>query len=137
LIAITAPSKTNGDYIPVSDDYALAVPVTVVAPPVKIEVIQVPKTVKIKNDVYYLMVYEAFKDTPVMLRIASAESGFNPLAKNPASSASGIFQILKGTWKDYKCVGDVFDAEDNIACAKIIYARDGTRPWNASASVWK
>jgi soluble lytic murein transglycosylase-like protein len=32
--------------------------------------------------------------------IASVESGFRPLAKNPNSSAFGLFQFITGTWND-------------------------------------
>ena len=84
----------------------------------------------------------AFPDAPIMLRIAYCESGngciapINPQAKNPNSSASGVFQILKGTWIDYGCTGDVLDEDDNIACARKIYDRSGFTPWNASRSSW-
>ena len=84
----------------------------------------------------------AFPDAPIMLQIAYCESGngcippINPIAKNPGSSASGVFQILKGTWADYGCIGDPFDEDDNIACARKIYDRSGLTPWNASRSSW-
>jgi len=35
------------------------------------------------------------------LTIASIESGTSPTAKNPNSTASGIFQVLDSTWKEY------------------------------------
>lgn len=34
------------------------------------------------------------------LKIAQVESNFNPVAKNPKSSASGLFQFTNGTWRD-------------------------------------
>jgi hypothetical protein len=46
------------------------------------------------------------------LATAQRESGFNPRAKNPNSSASGLFQFINGTWKDYGR-GDVFDPYAN------------------------
>lgn len=51
---------------------------------------------------------------PVEYALATAqrESGFNPKAKNPNSSASGLFQFIDGTWKDYGR-GDVFDPYAN------------------------
>lgn len=82
------------------------------------------------------LVEKEFRNEPVMIRIAKAESEFNPLATNPKSSARGIFQILKGTWNDYGCLGDRFSPQDNIACARIIYDKDGTRPWDASKDKW-
>jgi len=77
-----------------------------------------------------------FANEPVMIRIADAESDFNPLAKNPHSSAKGIFQIIDGTWKHYKCEGDVLNAVDNIQCARKIYDKENTHPWKASEHVW-
>lgn len=88
------------------------------------------------------MVRAEFEDAPVMLSIALCESGdgckppINPKAKNPHSSARGVFQITRGTWKYFECEGDPLDAADNIACARKIYDRNGTRDWNASKSVW-
>ena len=36
-----------------------------------------------------------------ILAIARIESGFNPAARNPNSTACGIFQFIKGTWERY------------------------------------
>lgn len=77
-----------------------------------------------------------FQDAPVMFDIADAESSFNPSAKNASSTATGIFQILKGTWKSYDCSGVRTNASDNIACARKIYDDSGTRPWNSSKNKW-
>lgn len=82
------------------------------------------------------LVIQAFPDAPVMVRIAAAESSFIPTAKNPASTATGIFQILSGTFKSYKCDGVQSNASDNIACARKIYNKEGTAPWNSSKNVW-
>ncbi|MFA6989759.1 MAG: transglycosylase SLT domain-containing protein [Candidatus Gastranaerophilaceae bacterium] len=51
----------------------------------------------------------------VALAISECESGYNPNAKNPNSSARGIYQFLSGTWKNY-CEGSVLNATDNIKC---------------------
>lgn len=40
-------------------------------------------------------------DPGVALRIAGVESSMNPRAKNPKSSAKGLFQVTNDTWKDY------------------------------------
>jgi phage-related protein len=37
--------------------------------------------------------------------IASHESGWNPTAQNPVSTASGIWQMVNGTWNAYKNAG--------------------------------
>ena len=39
------------------------------------------------------------EDRAIFLAIADHESGFNPSAKNPTSSAHGIFQIINKTWQ--------------------------------------
>lgn len=83
------------------------------------------------------MVEAEFTDAPVMVRVARAESGFNPLAKNPHSSATGLFQILKSTWTATGCTGTSTIASDNIACARKLYDDAGTAPWTASEAGWK
>ncbi|MFC5346262.1 transglycosylase SLT domain-containing protein [Brevundimonas staleyi] len=47
------------------------------------------------------------------LRIAEIESSLDPRAKNPASTASGVFQFLRRTWNGLGG-GDPFDADLNI-----------------------
>lgn len=83
------------------------------------------------------MIVLEFGKSSVMKDIAKAESRFDPLAKNPDSSAKGLYQILDGTWKDYGCLGNVLDARDNIACARIIYDKSNTQPWLASKDNWQ
>lgn len=82
------------------------------------------------------MVRDAFPDAPIMVQVARAESQFVATAKNPNSTATGVFQILTGTWRDAKCQGDIKNATDNIACARILYDESGTTPWLASKSMW-
>lgn len=55
-----------------------------------------------------------------MLFIANRESGFDPLAKNPSSTASGLFQFLTSTWAHTPYAGR------SIWSAK----------WNALAAGW-
>ena len=49
------------------------------------------------------------------LRIAKCESGYNRYARNPHSTAKGVYQFINGTWRGY-CSGDVFDHKANIKC---------------------
>jgi hypothetical protein len=101
-----------------------------------------PKVLTVKEKVQL-----EFSDAPVMVRIANAESKFITNAKNPNSSASGVFQILRGTWngndRDIACrlLGDFdvmkFNADANIACARILYRTSGTTPWNSSKTNWQ
>lgn len=92
----------------------------------------------------------AFADTPVterMLAIARRESGlgrhtpvpFDPAcsAKNPHSSATGLFQTLSG-WNGTAVAFNLSwanvagpDCLDDVLLARAIYARSGLHPWRA------
>lgn len=52
-------------------------------------------------------------DPNVMLKIAQTESGLNPSAANPKSSARGVYQFIAPTWKQYG-QGDPLDPMANI-----------------------
>ncbi len=67
------------------------------------------------------------------LAVARCESGFNPNAKNPSSSASGVFQFLSGTWRTTSYAGySPFNAWANIQAAHQVFVRDGYswREWS-------
>jgi transglycosylase-like protein with SLT domain len=116
---------------------ALATTSAIVIAPAKAGGLSAPRTAapaKVAVSVYSDMVLAEFPDAPVMLRIAQAESHMLPEAKNAHSTAAGLFQILSGTWSSYRCTGDKYDASDNIACARKIYDKEGTRPWASSGS---
>lgn len=70
-------------------------------------------------------------DPALSLAVAHAESCFNPKAKNPNSSAGGVFQYIDSTWASY-CKGDKYNAEDNIKCATKMLAEGGINHWEAS-----
>ena len=74
----------------------------------------------------------------VALTVARCESELKPKAKNKHSTAKGIFQILDGTWKHFKCEGDPLNAEDNIVCGKKVLDGQGLGGgWSESFSCWK
>lgn len=79
-------------------------------------------------------------DSKLPLAIAKCESGYNALARNRDSTASGVFQYLSSTWAatDQGRTGlSVFDAEANIkAAVSYIASRGNASPWNASKSCW-
>jgi len=77
------------------------------------------------------------QDITKMIRIARAESNFNQYAKNPNSTAKGIYQFIDSTWRS-NCLkdGNVYDFKDNINCAWKVYQKQGDRPWNASKHIW-
>lgn len=80
-------------------------------------------------------------DPLLALNVACAESCaknkgnivvFNPNAKNPNSTASGIFQFIEGTW-EAMCEGDVFNEDDNVRCGtKVLAKENGIKHWEAS-----
>lgn len=76
-------------------------------------------------------------DITTMVKIAKCESGYKANAKNPTSTATGIFQIIIGTWDGNKCLGERWDYEDNIKCGWQIYKLRGTQPWISSQGCWK
>jgi len=53
-------------------------------------------------------------DPDVAIRIAQCESGLDPDARNPKSTAGGIYQFTAGTWEWIGASGDRFDPNDAI-----------------------
>lgn len=83
------------------------------------------------------LILDTFPDEPIMLAVARSESRLNPLAKNPRSTAKGIFQILDGTWEDCGCSGNPYVASDNIKCARKVYEKQGLAAWDDSRAMWE
>ena len=76
------------------------------------------------------------------LRVIRCESGGDPDAKNPRSTASGLFQHLASLW-DERSVragwagAGVFNPEANIAVAAwLVYEGGGWGHWNPSRHCW-
>ncbi len=77
-------------------------------------------------------------------KIATCESGYNPIAKNPYSTASGIFQFLDGTWKRYGeelwsddyYTKNKLNENDSIELGWYVFTKYGTNDWLASKSCW-
>lgn len=67
------------------------------------------------------------------LHVARCESGLNPLAKNRTSTASGLFQIIRATWRAYADAGmDIFNPHDNTVVAHRIWQDSGWAPWECA-----
>jgi hypothetical protein len=72
------------------------------------------------------------------LRIIACESGGDPNAKNPHSSASGLFQHLARLWPERAAQAgfrgaDVFDPAANVAVAAWLLDNGGTGHWVCKA----
>ena len=76
------------------------------------------------------------------LRVMRCESGGNPNAKNPRSTASGLFQHLASMWPDRSVDAgfagvDVFDPIANVGVAAyLVYEGGGWSHWYPSARCW-
>ncbi len=76
------------------------------------------------------------------VRVLACESGGNPLAKNPGSSASGLFQHLGSLWDDRAVAAgqpgaDIWDPVANTQIAAwLVYEGGGWSHWNPSAHCW-
>ena len=75
-----------------------------------------------------------------MNKIAWCESRYDHEAENPTSTATGLFQILKGTEElCEKHLGvelNMKNINDNKLCAMWLYDRYGTHPWENSMYCW-
>jgi len=68
------------------------------------------------------------------LCVANRESSFNPYARNPYSSAAGVFQWVSSSWASYSrrygyAGASVFNAYANIAVAAHAVRDGGWGPW--------
>jgi hypothetical protein len=59
-------------------------------------------------------------DAALAKAIAGEESGFDPNATNPGSSATGLFQFIEGTWAQFGAGGNPRNPDDATAA----YARE-------------
>jgi hypothetical protein len=73
-------------------------------------------------------------------KVAFCESSLIPQKQSKVSSAKGLFQIIDGTWRQFKCSGEALNYVDNIKCAKKIYDYYGSfgtsGGWLASKGCW-
>lgn len=81
------------------------------------------------------MIRDTFPEDPnTAVAIADCESGLNPKAYNPrnkdGSVDRGLFQLNSVHDKRVESMGmDVWDVEDNVAFAKMLYDESGFTPW--------
>lgn len=86
-----------------------------------------------------------FKDIPVMIQIARCESAFRQTLSDGTvlrgvvdGADTGVMQInLRYHSQKARELGlDLTKLYDNLAYARDLYERQGTRPWASSASCW-
>lgn len=91
------------------------------------------------------IVREYFKDIPVMVQIARCESQFRHTLSDGSvlkgridSADTGVMQINKRYHLEtaIKLDLNLEDVYDNMAYARYLYEKQGTRPWNASSACW-
>lgn len=73
-------------------------------------------------------------DEELLLRVAYCESRYDPLAYNGVLGASGLFQIIPGTWRAYSVYAgyagaSVWDPVANANVAAWMFARGEARQW--------
>jgi hypothetical protein len=103
----------------------------------------VPSTVDSVDDWRPLVtVFFAEEDVDRAIDIIGCESRGDPSAKNPTSSATGLFQHLGSEW-DRRAYGsgwggaDIFDPVANTAVAAwLVYEAGGWSHWAASGHCW-
>lgn len=70
-----------------------------------------------------------------MLCIMRKESGGNPNAKNPTSTAMGLFQVMASVWAESFNLepNNLYHAETNVRIAREIYNIQGYKAWPNTA----
>lgn len=84
--------------------------------------------------IYFSEMYGA--DVDLALCIVGNESGFDPAARNPKSSAGGLWQFIDSTFvmtarrmgRNWK-LADKFNMAINSEAGAWLLAHDGTGPW--------
>lgn len=76
----------------------------------------------------------------VVDKIISCESGGDPTAKNPRSTALGICQFIDGTWEyvqeKWNIELDRNDYDDQYYACKRLYEEEGRKHWLESEPCW-
>jgi len=95
-----------------------------------------------QNIPYYpeTIVYGSFADKEIVIRIIQCESGGNPNAKNPNSTARGLMQVIKSSEefceRELGMELDMYDPDDNLLCGECLMANGGLAHWEESRYCW-
>lgn len=113
---------------------------TAITEPIILELSEQPTKAEVASYIAKKATQEGV-DADTMLRIAKCESGYNYLAKNSNSTASGVYQFLNSTWLNTRVQmgvdkSSVFNAKDNIDTAIWKVKNGGIKAWDASFKCW-
>jgi hypothetical protein len=111
------------------------------------ETVKSLKSTEITKDPKVMEKYlrQVFADEPILVEIARCESNFRHydkdgmVVKGRVDSADiGVMQINERYHADTaeKLGLDIHTITGNIAYAKYLYAKEGTKPWSASEKCW-
>ncbi len=93
-----------------------------------------------------IYVKEYFVENPILAEIARCESNFRQLGDNGLvlrgrvnKSDLGLMQVNEyyHGMRASELGFDLESVDGNLAYAKYLYDKEGTRPWNASSKCWK
>lgn len=99
---------------------------------------------QVEDYISYVASHEGV-NVSLAMAIAKAESGFQPNAKNPVGSASGVFQFLDSTFRNYcinkfhmtNSMGDKNRPTIQVNCAiEMLKEPLGYMHWFASMASW-
>jgi hypothetical protein len=71
-----------------------------------------------------------------LYKVIDCESSWNPNAKNPNSTATGLAQFLDGTFDGY-CGGNKDDPKAQIHCLVVAWSGNKQHWWSESEGCWK
>ena len=110
-------------------------PLTQIVHAAEKDISEVESVLESPKEVIHSLSEEYKVNYQVALAIATSESTLDPLAKNPKSSAKGLYQFTDATWKE-QCQGDVLNVKDNAKCAMSLMQKGQYWRWSASATKW-
>lgn len=96
------------------------------------------------NDDVESRVRAYFSDAPIMIPVARCESEFRQFGISGAlhggvgGAMIGVFQVHSDVHADFALAQgmDIYTLEGNLAYARYLYEREGTRPWLSSFPCW-
>lgn len=132
LIATTTPTAIETQHIP---NYSLTQDISI------LKNVELNSTTSIAEYIEARAIVYGYSPKRAVA-IAKCESGLLPTAKSKTSSASGLFQFIKGTWEGTMTEmgkpldSDRFDPHFNIEAAVYLLGKGGESHWSESKPCW-